>query len=44
LLQRRVDQIKPIGDRDAHRYGLHVCGTGPGDIAPLLDQAPTIQV
>jgi hypothetical protein len=44
LLQRRVDQIKPIGDRDAHHYGLHVCGTGPGDIAPLLDQAPTIQV
>jgi hypothetical protein len=35
-LQRRVGQIDGIGDRDAHRYGLRICGARPGDLAKAL--------
>jgi hypothetical protein len=42
-LQQRVDQIDVIGDRDAHRYGLRICGSGPRDIAPPVDQAGFIR-
>lgn len=29
-------QIDNLGDQDAHRYGLHVCGATPGDLAKAL--------
>jgi hypothetical protein len=32
-LQRRISLIDGIGDRDAHRYGLRICGASPGDLA-----------
>lgn len=38
-LQQRVVQIDTIGDRDAHSYGLLICGSGPRDIAPPVEQA-----
>jgi hypothetical protein len=31
--QRRIDEIDTLGDRDAHRYGLRVCGTSGADVA-----------
>jgi hypothetical protein len=42
-LQQRVVQIDMIGDRDAHRYGLLICGSGPRDIAPPVEQAGPIR-
>jgi len=42
-LQRRVAQIDTIGDRDAHRYGLKICGAGTRQIAPPQDQARSIR-
>jgi hypothetical protein len=38
-LQRRVDQIDSVGDHDAHRYGLRICGASPRD----LPKAPSVQ-
>jgi hypothetical protein len=38
-LQRRLDQIDSIGDRDSHRYGLHICGTGARDLAKAFAEA-----
>jgi hypothetical protein len=32
-LQRNVDQVDSIGDHDAHRYGLRICGIGPRALA-----------
>lgn len=34
--QHRLAQIDNLGDRDAHRYGLHICGATPGDLAKAL--------
>lgn len=34
--QRRVNQIDSVGDRNAHRYGLQICGTGAKDFAKAL--------
>ena len=31
--ERRISQIDELGDRQAHRYGLRICGTGGRDIA-----------
>ena len=31
--QRRISQIDTLGDRQAHRYGLRICGTGGRDVA-----------
>jgi hypothetical protein len=42
-LQQRVVQIDTIGDRDAHRYGLLICGSGPRAIAPPAEQAGSIR-
>jgi hypothetical protein len=36
LFQRRVTQIDSLGDQAAHRYGLHVCGATPGELAKAL--------
>jgi hypothetical protein len=41
-LQQRVLQIDMIGDRDAYRYGLRICGSGPRNIAPPVEQAGSI--
>jgi hypothetical protein len=35
-LQHRVEQIDNLGDQDAHRYGLHICGATPCDLAKAL--------
>lgn len=42
-LQQRVVQIDLIGDRDADRYGLRICGSGPRDIAPPVQKPGSIQ-
>jgi hypothetical protein len=34
--QHRVEQINNLGDQDAHRYGLHICGATLGDLAKAL--------
>jgi hypothetical protein len=34
--QHRVDQIDNLGDQNAHRYGLHICGATPGELAKAL--------
>jgi hypothetical protein len=34
--QHRVDQIDDVGNQDAHRYGLRICGATPGDLAKAL--------
>jgi hypothetical protein len=35
-LQHRVEQIDNLGDQDAHRYGLRICGATPGELAQAL--------
>lgn len=42
-LQQRVGEIDMIGDRDAHRYGLRICGSGLRDIAPPAQQPGPIR-
>lgn len=42
-LQQRVDQIDVIGDRDAYRYGLRICGSGPRAIAPPVGQGGSVR-
>lgn len=37
--QRRIDEIDALGDRDAHRYGLQVCGTSGRDVAKAFSAA-----
>jgi hypothetical protein len=34
--QHRVAQINDLGDQDASRYGLHICGANLGDLAKAL--------
>jgi hypothetical protein len=41
-LQRRVDQIDGVGDRDGHRYGLRICGAGPRDLAKAPGEAGAV--
>ena len=35
-LRHRVDKIDPLGNRDAHQYGLHICGATAHDLANAL--------
>jgi hypothetical protein len=35
-LRHRVDKIDPIGNQDAHQYGLHICGATAHDLAKAL--------
>jgi hypothetical protein len=42
-LQQRVVQIDTIGDRDAHRYGLVICGSGSRANAPPGEQGGSIR-
>ena len=42
-LQQRVDETDVIGDREAHRYGLRICGAGPRDIAPPVEQGGSLR-
>jgi hypothetical protein len=42
-LQQRVDQIDTIGDRDASRYGLRICGSGAREIAPPVEPDGSIR-
>ncbi len=42
-LQQRVVQIKVIGDRDAYRYGLHICGFATRAIAPPAQNGGSIR-
>ncbi len=37
--EQRVKEIDAQGDRYAHRYGLHVCGTGLPDVAKAFKAA-----
>jgi hypothetical protein len=37
--QRRISEIDALGDREAHRYGLQICGTGLPDFAKALSAA-----
>jgi hypothetical protein len=38
-LQRRVGEIDSIGDRDAHQYGLRICGTSARDLGQAFADA-----
>ena len=37
--QRRIHEIDALGDRNAHRYGLQICGTGLSDFGKALSAA-----
>jgi hypothetical protein len=40
--ENRIKSIDARGDRDAHTYGLRVCGTGLKDVAKAFDAAGLI--
>ena len=42
-LQQRVVDLDVIGDREAHHYGLRICGSGLRDIAPPAQQAGSVR-
>ena len=41
-LESRIRSVDARGDRDAHTYGLRVCGTGLKDVAKAFDAAGLI--
>ena len=41
-LRHRVDEIDQLGNRDAHQYGLHICGATAHDLAKTLQPTRSV--